>query len=287
MLLIILTLARADIPARAGRLGPMNPRGGLPDQRNRCYDSVMHEFVARRLDDLATNGFVVIEGALTPDEYSAYAARLRTFYESGYAHGSNDVGTVWFDDVLDLDRNLFGSLIAHPSVRRELEGLCGRQLQLRSLRGHYYPGAYRQHWHMDFYGYWDQTAEGRVAGRGTAINTTFYFQDGDPETSHLEFVTGGHLRPPIGVARGKVVATEDNEFTRWCEEQPHMLVYPKAGDCVLFFSHIPHRGVKTDATSERSNVVCHYQANPFYPGVWFLSDTLGDAGIYPLAEGAV
>ena len=182
---------------------------------------------------------------------------------------------------------MFGSLVAHKSVRQELDGLCGRQLQLRSLRGHYYPAAYRQHWHMDFYGYWDQRSEGRAAGHGTAINTTFYFQDGGPDSSHIEFVTGGHLRPPVGVERGKVVATEANEFTRWCEQQPHTVVYPKAGDCLLFFSHIPHRGIKTDAAGKRSNVVCHYQANPFYPGVWFLSETLGDNGVYPLARGGV
>jgi hypothetical protein len=246
----------------------------------------MRELVEQRLDDLATHGFVVIEGALGPDECAALSGRLRALHAEGHPRGSNDVGTVWFDDVLEVDPDLFGSLIAHPSVKEELRGLCGRQLQLRSLRGHVYPGAYQQHWHMDFYGYWDQIPDGRLASRGTAVNTTFYFQDGGPTTSQLEFVTGGHLRPPEGVERGEVIATEDNAFTRWCEDQPRTVIYPKAGDCVLFFSHIPHRGVKTDDTTERSNVVCHYQVNPFYPGVWFLSETLGDDGVYPLAGGS-
>jgi Phytanoyl-CoA dioxygenase (PhyH) len=246
----------------------------------------MNGIVSRRLDELEAQGFVVIERALSPEECAAYASRLRWLYEDGYPHGSNDVGTVWFDDVLSVDPGLFRKLIAHQSVRRELSALCGRQLQLRSLRGHYYPGAYKQHWHMDFYGYWDQESEGRIATRGIAVNTTFYFQDGGPEASRVEFVTGGHLTRPVGVERDKVVATEDNDFTKWCDDQPRTVVYPKAGDCLLFFSHIPHRGVKSDAVAERSNVVCHYQVNPFYPGVWFLSETLGDRGRYPVAQKA-
>jgi hypothetical protein len=137
---------------------------------------------------------------------------------------------------------------------------------------------------MDFYGYWDQSEQGRYAAQGLALNTTFYFQDGGPDISQLEFVTGGHLKRPAGIRRGAVIATEQNEFTRWCESQPRTIVYPQAGDCLLFYSHIPHRGLKTDSRRERSNVVCHYQVNPFYPGVWFLSETIGDFGIYPFAD---
>jgi Phytanoyl-CoA dioxygenase (PhyH) len=237
------------------------------------------------LDDLDAAGFVLIKNSLDAAESAAFSQRLRELYESDHPRGTNDVGTVWFDDALDVDRKLFGSLVAHPSIRAHLKALCGRQLQLRSLRGHYYPGPYRQHWHMDFYGYWQQKSEGRLAAQGTAINTTFYFEDGGPETSQVEFVTGGHLRPPVGVERGRVVATEANDFTHWCDDQPRSVVYPQAGDCLLFYSHIPHRGIKTDPSSVRSNVVCHYQLNPFYPGVWFLSETLGDDGVYPLAAG--
>jgi hypothetical protein len=243
----------------------------------------MTETVSDRLDDLATDGFTLIRSALEATEAATFSKRLWALYESDHPRGMNDVGVVWFDDVLSVDAELFGSLIAHPSVRAELGALCGRQLQLRSLRGHYYPGPYRQHWHMDFYGYWQQKSEGLLAAQGTAFNTTFYFEDGGPETSHVEFVTGGHLRRPVGVERGSVIATEDNDFTRWCDEQPHTVVFPQTGDCLLFYSHIPHRGIKTDAASNRSNVVCHYQVNPFYTGVWFLSETLGDGGVYPLA----
>jgi Phytanoyl-CoA dioxygenase (PhyH) len=237
-----------------------------------------------RLNHLSQYGYVIIERALSPSEYHTFADRIKALYHTGHDYGANDVGTIWFDDILSVDPDLFGSLIAHRSVRQELQALAGSQLQLRSLRGHYYPGQYRQHWHMDFYGYWDQRDQGQLAAQGLALNTTFYFQDGGPDSSQLEFVTGGHLERPAGVKRGAVIGTEQNEFTQWCESQPRTVIYPRAGDCVLFYSHIPHRGVKTDPFSERSNIVCHYQVNPFYPGVWFLSETIGDSGIYPFAE---
>lgn len=237
-----------------------------------------------RLNHLFEHGYVVINNALTPTEYQAFADRIASLYLAGHDHGANDVGTIWFDDILSVDPELFGTLVAHRSVRAELRALAGSQLQLRSLRGHYYPGQYTQHWHMDFYGYWDQVGQGRLAAKGLALNTTFYFQDGGPESSQLEFVTGGHLSRPVGVKRGAVIGTKQNEFTRWCDSQTKTVIFPQAGDCVLFYSHIPHRGIKTDPRSERSNVVCHYQVNPFYPGVWFLSETIGDTGIYPFAD---
>jgi hypothetical protein len=53
---------------------------------------------------------------------------------------------------------------------------------------------------------------------------------------------------------------------------------------VLFFSHIPHQGAKEIATLERSNVVCHYQNNAFYPGMPHVSGGKGATNIFPMAE---
>lgn len=246
----------------------------MEDQGTEVFENLKH---------LREHGYVLIRGALDPTETADFANSLRSLYGSNHPRGQNDVGTVWFDDVLDVEPRRYSTLIGHPAVSAELREIGGRQVQLRSMRGHYYPGAYEQHWHMDFYGYWDQAHEGTQAATGLAINTTFYLQDGGPATSHLEVVARGHLQRPPGVARNKIAATESNEFTRWCQDQDTVNIYPQAGDCLVFYSHLPHRGIKSDPSSERSNVVCHYQLNPFFPQLWFLSDTLGDSGIYPFA----
>jgi hypothetical protein len=61
---------------------------------------------------------------------------------------------------------------------------------------------------------------------------------------------------------------------------------PKAGDCVIFLSHIPHQGAKEDDSVERSNVVCHYQLTPMYEGTWFVSRDRGYEGTSPFATDA-
>ena len=73
-------------------------------------------------------------------------------------------------------------------------------------------------------------------------------------------------------------------FEDWCEAQEHVVLYPKAGDCVVFLSHIPHQGAKERDDMERSNVVCHFQVTPMHEGAWFVSRPRGYLGTFPLAH---
>jgi hypothetical protein len=156
----------------------------------------MDAMLENRLNQQEENGFVVIKGALSHDEHTALAEKIRSLYQSGHDHGQNDVGTVWFDDVLDIEPGLFSALILHRSVRQELTALAGHQLQVRSLRGHYYPGSYKQHWHMDFYGYWDQAEEGMLASRGVALNNVLF--SGWRAGNLVPGIRHGRAPPPAG-----------------------------------------------------------------------------------------
>ncbi len=238
--------------------------------------------VDAQLDRLDRDGYLLIEGALDPAEVERARTRLNHAREQGWQEGLNAVGNMWFDRLLDLDPDTFRPFVAHPSVRPHLEALMGPQCQLRSLRGHINPGAYLQEWHMDFYGYWQQPQR-RLALRGVGINTTFYFQDNGPGLGYLKFVRGGHRSEPPGLDRSTFKGYETNEFRDWCDRQEHDVLYPKAGDCVLFYSHIPHQGAKDDPTMERSNIVVHYQVNPMHDGIWHVSRPLGYEGTFPLA----
>ncbi|MBA3469703.1 MAG: phytanoyl-CoA dioxygenase family protein [Herpetosiphonaceae bacterium] len=243
---------------------------------------VNHDDVAAKLDQLERDGFLVISGALSPEEVQQSIEGLNNARRQGWQGAVSEVGSLWFDSLLDKDPQTFRPLVAHASVSPYLEMLAGAQLQLRSFRGHIYPGPYTQQWHMDFYGYWQQPKR-RYTVRGTAIQTTFYLHDHSPETGYLRFVKGGHLQEPPSLDRSTFRGSRANDFTRWCEEQEHVTIYPQAGDCILFFSHIPHRGAKDDPRMERSNIVCHYQVNPFFEGLWFVSSSLGFKGTFPLA----
>ena len=84
-----------------------------------------------------------------------------------------------------------------------------------------------------------------------------------------------------------------NPFQAWCDSQQHDNLHPQAGDLVLFYSHVPHQGAKFGQDPEgdtRANIVLHYQQNPMFPGISFVSnpqftlDALGYAGTFPFAQ---
>ena len=81
-----------------------------------------------------------------------------------------------------------------------------------------------------------------------------------------------------------------NLFQTWCDSQKYIDLYPMAGDVIVFFCHIPHQGAKLVQDAEhspRSNIVLHYQQNPMFPDINFVSDPqftldqLGYAGTFP------
>jgi hypothetical protein len=235
-----------------------------------------------KLDQLEQDGFILIEGALSLEETEHIRRCINHAREMGWEEGLNAVGNMWFDTLLDREPETFGPLVGHPSVRPYLEGMMGKQCQLRSFRAHINPGPYLQEWHMDFYGYWQEKREAekhRFAVPPISINTTFYFQDNDPGSGHLKFVKNGHLTEPP-----HLYPINRPKFEAWCEEQEHVILYPMAGDCVVFISHMPHQGAKERDDMERSNVVCHYQLTPMHEGVWYVSRARGYHDTFPFVE---
>ena len=189
---------------------------------------------------------------------------------------------MWFDTLLDREPETYRPLVGHTSVRPFLEGLMGKQCQLRSLRAHINPGKYLQEWHMDFYGYWEEKREAEkypLATTPIGINTTFYFQDNDPGEGHLKFIIDGHKSEPP-----HLYPMDRPRFEKWCEAQPSAVLHPSAGDCVVFLSHIPHQGAKERDDMERSNVVCHYQQTPMRETAWHVSKPRGYEGTFPFSD---
>jgi hypothetical protein len=238
--------------------------------------------VEARLDELEAEGFIVIEGAMTPEETEHIRQRVNYAREQGWEEGLNAVGNMWFDSLLDREPEHYGQFVGHKRLRPYLEGMMGPQCQLRSLRAHINPGPYLQEWHMDFYGYWDEkrkAASYRLTETPVGVNTTFYLQDNDPAMGHLKFVTRGHLVEPDGLS-----PHDRPTFEEWCESQDHVVIHPNAGDAVVFLSHIPHQGAKHDDSMERSNVVCHYQLTPMHERAWHVSRPRGFADTFPFSE---
>ncbi|MBT3346117.1 MAG: hypothetical protein HN712_10160 [Gemmatimonadetes bacterium] len=236
----------------------------------------------QKLDQLEADGFLLVEGALSATEVEQVRGRVEHARQMGWEEGLNAVGNMWFDTLLDREPETFAPLVGHSSIRPYLEGMMGPQCQLRSYRAHINPGKYLQEWHMDFYGYWEEQRKiqnYRFATQPVGVNTTYYLQDNDPGDGHLKFIKKGHLSEPPHMQ-----PLDREKFEAWCEAQEHVILHPKAGDCVVFLSHIPHQGAKERDDMDRSNVVCHYQCTPMHEGAWFVSRSRGYAGTFPFAE---
>ena len=105
---------------------------------------------SKDLRHLNEQGFLLVEGALSADTVAQWQDVLYGMYERGEYEIDNSVGNVAFEKLLALQPDLAGELIGHESVAAYLKAVLGRQCQLRSLRAHVNPRAYKQEWHMDF-----------------------------------------------------------------------------------------------------------------------------------------
>lgn len=248
------------------------------------------------MKELEANGFLVVKNALDSETVEKWRSKLYDLYDKKAYEIHNSVGNVAFDKLLQFEPEMAKALIGHESAAPYLKAILGKQCQLRSLRAHVNPSEYLQEWHMDFYDYWyqEEKAEAQKPAIGLCMNTTFYLTDNTPEQGRLRFIKEFFKKPIPDEMRQHWGYTDDrtNPFQVWCDEQPHVDLHPDAGDMVLFYSHVPHQGAKTGADApgqHRANIVLHYQQNPMFPGIKFVSnpqftlDQLGYAGTFPFA----
>ena len=258
------------------------------------HSTVTHE----RLAQLNRDGFILIPNALPAERVDQWKTILYALYDRGSYEISNGVGNVAFEKLLALEPELTGELVGHESVAPYLHAIMGKQCQLRSLRAHVNPAAYLQEWHLDFYDYYYQAekSEAQNPMLGLCVNSTFYLTDNTPDRARLTFVKNCVDRPVPQELIPFLRYTEDRNdpFQRWCDQQELAHLYPMAGDAVIFYSHLPHQGAKIGPDPEgeiRANIVLHYQQNPMFPGIKFVSnpqftlDMLGYEGTFPFAEG--
>ena len=249
------------------------------------------------LAQLERDGFLLIKNVLDMETVQKWRDSLYGRYRRGEYDRRNNVGNVSYNQLLEQEPEMTRALIAHPSVAPYLKATLGKQCQLRSVRAHLNPDDYTQEWHMDFYDYWyqEEKVDASRFVQGFCMNTTFYLTDNTPERARLTFVKDLCHRPIPEELREHLWYRDDrnNPFQRWCDEQPHIDLYPMSGDAVVFYSHLPHQGAKMGPDPEdeiRGNIVFHYQQNPMYPGIRFVShpqftlDSLGYDGTFPFAE---
>ena len=60
-----------------------------------------------QLDLLDRQGYLLIEGALAPEEVERTRIRINHAREQGWQEGLNEVGNMWFDRLLEQDPEMF------------------------------------------------------------------------------------------------------------------------------------------------------------------------------------
>ena len=73
------------------------------------------------LDELEREGFILIPGALDPEQTEEIRVHINQARENGWEEGLNEVGNMWFDSLLDREPETFGPLVGHESIRPVLE----------------------------------------------------------------------------------------------------------------------------------------------------------------------
>ena len=66
------------------------------------------------MDQLDHDGFLVIPGALSPEEVERIRVRLNEARERGWQEGLNPVGNMWFDHLLEQ--------VVQPPLERQYRG---------------------------------------------------------------------------------------------------------------------------------------------------------------------
>jgi len=249
------------------------------------------------LDSLQERGYLHVRQALEPDVVAQWKEVLYAKYARQEYCGANSVGNVYFDKLLGQVTEMVLPLLTLPATTAYLKAVMGKQCQLRSVRAHLNPASYTQEWHMDFSDYYYQEGKSQALqpAKSLCMNQTFYLTDNDPGTARLTFLQG-YLQKPIPAELVPHIGyTDDREnvFQVWCDNQEHVNLHPKAGDAVIFYSHIPHQGAKIRESAPdediRANLVFHFQQTPMFPGIMFVSDpqftldTLGYPGSFPFA----
>ena len=202
-----------------------------------------------------TQGFLHLPGALDPEATSKLRAAFDSAaekYSDRWKPGTAAQGDTpkFFDlpHILDED-DVFVDLVDIPSVFSVLLGIVGGDIQLLQVQARLFPPGrtFTAPWHSDL-----------AAINGIDLSNSLNFQvkvhyypyDLAAGQGCLAFIPGSHRYPP-GYAHQLQISTEKESsvFTK---------VVPKAGDAVLFNTHILHMALDNTSTEVRKSLIYTY-----------------------------
>jgi len=203
-----------------------------------------HDLAALR-DEFERQGFVILRGAHPP----AWVEHMRALYPSLRArqHAPDGNPPPAFDELLELEPQATIAAIARPEVLAVAEALMGPLLQLESVTyAGFAPDAATRAdaqprvagWHRDLFAAFPP-ADGHYVPP-LLFNAMIYLQDLSDENGPLRVIPGSHRRA-MTIAPAQLALPHPEE----------LVLYPKAGDAVLFHHALLHTGTPNRSLETR------------------------------------
>lgn len=193
----------------------------------------------RELDD---NGYIVLPGVLDDGQIadikrSLAAIGAREGKNAGHEYTLCDDGAFRIHNLLDKD-TVYDICLNHPVVLAAVQQVLGSEFRLSMLNMRsQLPGQRRQKLHVDWY----EGAESEFK----VCNAIWALDDFVPENGATSVVPGSH--------RWDKVPKEVVE-DRYQEVEGEVQIVAKAGDVIIFNSHLWHRGMDNLTQGPRAGI---------------------------------
>jgi phytanoyl-CoA hydroxylase len=199
-------------------------------------------------------GFLHLRGIIEQDlvervrrAFDAASASYSNEWKSQVAHGNANAAFFDIPDILDRD-DCFVELVDMPSLLPILLMTVGPDIQLNHTHARVFPPGktFTAPWHSDL---------AEVIGIDLAhslnffVKVHFYFEDLLPNQGCLAFLPGTH-RLPRDYPRPRIENIERSPAV--------VKIVPKAGDCVLFNTHLLHMALDNTSPKTRKSLIYAY-----------------------------
>jgi phytanoyl-CoA hydroxylase len=179
--------------------------------------------------------------------FDAAAARHQTEWEAEVAAKRADPRYYDIPDILDEDAS-FIDLVDLPVLTPLLLEVVGPDIQLNHTHARVFPPGktFTAPWHSDL-------ADTVGVDLGHSIHffakVHYYFEDLTPDQGCLAFLPGTH-RLPQGIERPRIGDVEKSSAAA--------KIVPKAGDAVLFNTHVLHMALDNTSSKPRKSLIYAY-----------------------------
>ena len=213
------------------------------------------ELVDQWLMQYDTQGFVHLAGVVPPvlvervrRAFDAASEQHRAEWEKLPEERRTMAPYYDIPDILDVD-DAFVDLADLPSIWPLLLKAIGTDIQLNHTHARImFPGkTFTAAWHSDL---------AQLQGINLAASphffakVHFYFEDLDPQQGCLGFIPGSHFLPVTDLRKPPVDDIENPAVA--------VRIVPKAGDAVLFNTHVRHMAFDNRTTKPRKSLIYAY-----------------------------